>query len=121
MRDEMSRGDWVLVYHSNAKPPGIAGVAKIAKEAYPDHTAFDAKDPHYDPKSDPENPRWMMVDIKLSKIFEEELSLSTLRDTESLAGMALLQKGSRLSVQPVGSQHFNAILKMARVSKSDLK
>ena len=112
MRDEMKKGDLVLFYHSNAKPPGIAGIAKVAREGYPDHTAFDPQDKHFDPKSKKSEPTWYMVDIKLVKKFKEELTLPDLKSNEKLDGMVLLQKGSRLSVQPVSEQHFRLIEKL---------
>lgn len=113
MRDDMKKGDLVLFYHSNAKPPGIAGVAKVVKESYPDFTAFDPDDKHYDPKSKQDEPRWFMVDIKLVKKFKELLALPDLKQVEALDGMVLLQKGSRLSVQPVTEQQYETILELA--------
>ncbi|MDG1872788.1 MAG: EVE domain-containing protein [Mariniblastus sp.] len=113
MRDDMKKGHQVLFYHSNAKPPGVAGVAKIVKESYPDFTAFDPKDKHYDPKSKQAEPRWFMVDIKLQKKFKRELSLNELRGIKSLEGMVLLQKGTRLSIQPVTKKQFDVICKLA--------
>ncbi len=113
MRDDMKAGHQVLFYHSNAKPPGVAGVAKIAKESYPDFTAFDPQDKHFDPKSKHETPRWFMVDIKFEKKFKRFVSLDELRTVKSLEGMVLLQKGSRLSVQPVTQKQFDTICKLA--------
>ncbi len=113
MRDEMKVGDLVLFYHSNADPPGIAGIALIVKEAYPDFTAFDPSNKHYDPKSRHESPTWMMVDIEFKKKFNQSITLSELKETKSLDGMELLRKGSRLSVQPVSKQHFTIIEKWA--------
>lgn len=113
MRDEMKVGDLVLVYHSNAKPPGVAGVAKVVRESYPDHTSWDPNDKHYDEKSTAEAPRWFMVDVQLVRAFEDVIPLPDLRDMKSLKEMELLRKGSRLSVQPVRKQEFNAILKEA--------
>lgn len=113
MRDEMKLGDEVLIYHSNAKPPAIVGRAKIVRESYPDFTAWDPNDKHYDPKSTGENPRWFMVDIQLIEIFKEPLGLPDLRDIKALSDMVLLQKGSRLSVQPVKKKEYDAILKIA--------
>lgn len=112
LRDEIKKGDLVLVYHSNANPPAVAGVATVVKEGYPDHTAWDASDKHYDPKSSPENPRWYMVDIKLKYIFAREVPLPELREVAALKDMTLLQKGSRLSVQPVKKKEFDRIVKM---------
>ncbi len=113
MRDDMKKGDKVLFYHSNAKPPGVAGVAKIVKESYPDFTAFDSKDKHFDPKSKQETPRWFMVDIKLENKLKRLVSLPELRSVKSLEGMVLLQKGSRLSVQPVTKKQFETVCKLA--------
>lgn len=114
MRDDMKVGDRVLVYHSNANPPSVAGVARVVREAYPDHTSWDPQDNHYDPKSTAENPRWFMVDIRLEEIFAESLSLDSLREVAALREMELLRKGSRLSVQPVRKKEFDCILKLAK-------
>jgi predicted RNA-binding protein with PUA-like domain len=113
MRDEMKLGDQVLFYHSNAKPPGVAGIAKVVKESYPDVTAFDEKSKYFDPKSEPGSPRWFMVDIKLVKKFKQVIPLDKLKKIKALDGMVLLQKGSRLSVQPVSKEHFDFIAKLA--------
>lgn len=113
MRDDMKKGDKVLFYHSRIKPPGVAGIATIAKESYPDFTAFDPKDKHYDPKSKQENPRWFMVDVKLDKKFKRLVSLDELRQIKALEGMVLLQKGSRLSVQPVTKKQYDTVCKLA--------
>ncbi len=113
MRDDMRKGDEVLLYHSNAKPPGVVGVCTIVKESYPDFTAFDPKDKHYDPKSKQDEPRWFMVDIKLKKTFKELIGLDYLKTVKALDGMVLLTKGSRLSVQPVTKKQFETIVKIA--------
>jgi predicted RNA-binding protein with PUA-like domain len=113
MRDQMQLGDEVLFYHSNADPPAIVGVATIAKEAYPDFTAFDPNDPHYDPKSNQQEPRWMMVDLKFKSKFSAPLGLDQLRKIPALTEMELLRKGSRLSVQPVRKTEFETVLKLA--------
>jgi len=115
MRDEMKVGDRVLVYHSSADPPAVAGTATIAREAYPDHTAWDKSDHHFDPASTPGNPRWFMVDIRLEQIFKQPLPLESLRKVPALKEMELLRRGSRLSVQPVRKGEFEAILKLAGV------
>ena len=112
MRDEMKKGDLVLYYHSNAKPPGVAGVAKVVQESYPDHTQFDKKSKYFDPKATRETPRWFMVDIKLVKKFKTFLPLDELKTVKALEGMVLLQKGSRLSVQPVTKKQYETILKL---------
>lgn len=97
----MAVGDHVLFYHSNADPPAVVGVAKVVKTAYPDQTQFDKKDTHYDPDSNPFQPRWDMVDIRYVRTFPRPVTLDELRKDRKLKGMVLLQKGSRLSVQPV--------------------
>jgi predicted RNA-binding protein with PUA-like domain len=116
MRDEMKQGDRVLVYHSSTDEPAVVGTAVIARESYPDHTAWDKKDDHFDAASTPENPRWFMVDIELEQIFKQPLPLAKLRGIPALKDMELLRKGSRLSVQPVRKSEFEAILKLARAS-----
>jgi predicted RNA-binding protein with PUA-like domain len=113
LRDEIKPGDGVLFYHSNSDPSGIVGTAEVVRSGYPDHTAFDKKDPHYDPKSDPSKPTWYMVDIKHKRTFGRILSLEELRHVTALKDMVLLQKGSRLSIQPVTEKQWNAILKLA--------
>jgi len=113
MRDSMKLGDLVFFYHSNSEPSAIAGIAKIVKESYPDHTAFDPQDMHYDAKSDAKKPTWMMVDIEHVETFKKPLPLELLRKIPGLADMVLLQKGSRLSVQPVAAKEWNLIVKMA--------
>ncbi|MBY0358707.1 MAG: EVE domain-containing protein [Candidatus Obscuribacterales bacterium] len=113
LRDEIKPGDQVLFYHSNAEPPGVAGIAEVVKEGYPDHTAFDPQNDHYDPKSNTKNPTWYMVDIKHVKTFKQELGLDRLRLLPELKNMVLLQKGSRLSVQPVSAKEWETIVKLA--------
>ena len=113
MRDEMKLGDGVLFYHSSTDTPAIMGVATVVRESYPDSTAWNAKDDHYDPQSQPDNPRWFMIDLQLEQIFNKPLSLEQLRGVKSLTKMELLRKGSRLSVQPVRETEFKTILKLA--------
>jgi len=113
LRDDFKCGDQVLIYHSNANPPSIAGVAVVVRESYPDHTSWDPEDHHFDPKSSPQNPRWFMVDVKLVEVFAEPIGLPNLREMPALANMELLRKGSRLSVQPVSQREFEAILQRA--------
>jgi predicted RNA-binding protein with PUA-like domain len=110
----MRVGDQVLFYHSNAEPPAIVGLAEVMKTAYPDHTAFDPKDKHYDPKSTPAKPLWDMVDIRLARKFPEPLGLGVLRKIPALKKMELLRKGSRLSVQPVRAGEWEAILALSQ-------
>ena len=106
----MKIGDQVLFYHSNADPPAIVGIAEIVREAYPDHTVFDPKDGHYDPKSRIDRPTWDMVDLRLVRIFSSPLTLDRLRQQPRLKHMELLRKGSRLSVQPVRANEWRAIV-----------
>ena len=112
MRDGMKKGDQVFFYHSNCDTPGIVGIARVVREAYPDHTAFDPEDPHYDPKSDPENPRWLMVDVKYVRKLKRTIPLSELKDNPALEDMALVRKGNRLSVMPVTAEQWQTILDM---------
>jgi predicted RNA-binding protein with PUA-like domain len=113
LRDEIKKGDRVLVYHSSCDPPGVAGTAVVATDGYPDFTAFDPNHEHYDPKSRHEEPRWFMVDITLDQKFTELIPLTDLRGEKVLKEMEVLRKGSRLSVQPVRKKEFDHILKMA--------
>lgn len=111
---EMKKGDRVLFYHSNAKPPGLAGVAEVCKEAYPDSFAWDPRSPYFDPASTPEDPRWSMVDLRFAERFPASLPLPLLREDPALEGMELLRKGSRLSVQPVSKAHFEHLVRAGR-------
>jgi predicted RNA-binding protein with PUA-like domain len=117
MRDDMKIDDLVLFYHSNADPPAVAGIAKIVREGYPDHTAFDEGDDHFDPKSKKDAPTWFMVDVQHVETFKKPVGLDELRHLKGLAEMVLLQKGSRLSVQPVTAQQFELIVEHARKKK----
>lgn len=112
MRDEMEVGDQVLFYHSNTKPPGVVGVAEVAREGYPDHTAFDPQDPHFDPKSDPDDPRWFMVDVRFVERFPKTITLDEIKAEPTLSEMRLVQRGNRLSVMPVSAREFKKILRM---------
>lgn len=112
MRDEMQIGDAVLFYHS-VTSPSVVGVAEVSREAYPDHTAWNPEDQHFDPKSTEENPRWFMVDITFVRKFPVPLTLKQLRTIPELAGMELLRKGSRLSVMPVSKEEFTTICAIA--------
>ena len=112
MRDKMKVGDLAFLYHSNCNEIGIVGIMTIHKEGYPDHLAFYPKDKHYDPKSDPEKPRWFMVDVKYKRKMKRVISLQELRDTKGLEDMALVRKGNSLSVMPVSKDEWNLILAM---------
>jgi predicted RNA-binding protein with PUA-like domain len=108
MRDKMKKGDGMFFYYSGGKPSGIAGVGEIVKEGYPDHTAFDPKDVHFDPKSDPNKPTWYMVDVKFVRACKELIPLDFLKKQTGLKDMALF-KLSRLSVQPVTAKEWGII------------
>ncbi|MGD8567819.1 MAG: EVE domain-containing protein [Gammaproteobacteria bacterium] len=110
MRDDMKKGDQVFFYHSNCKEPGIVGIAKIVREGYPDHTAFDPESKYYDPKSDPDNPRWFMVDVKYSRKLKRNITLQELKEVAALKDMPLVRKGNRLSIMPVTEKQWNTIL-----------
>ncbi|MCG3205878.1 MAG: hypothetical protein KCHDKBKB_02601 [Elusimicrobia bacterium] len=114
MRDHMCLGDLVLFYHSSALPPGVAGLARVCREAYPDFTSWDRKSKFFDPRSTPEKPLWFMVDLEFVEKFPELVNLELLKNNPTLEGMMVIRKGMRLSVQPVEEKHFQAILKMAR-------
>lgn len=109
----MTVGDQILFYHSNVDPPAVVGIAEVVKTAYPDSTQFDKKDKHYDPKGTPLQPRWDMIDMKYVRKFQRPVTLDELRKETALKGMVLLQKGSRLSVQPVTSREWRHILSLA--------
>lgn len=111
MRD-MQVGDEVLFYHSNAEPPGVAGIARISKVAAPDKLQFDKKSEYFDPKATQEKPIWFCVEVQFVKKFTALVSLAELRENEKLHDMLVLQKGSRLSVQPVEKKHFDIVKKM---------
>ncbi|WP_290651273.1 EVE domain-containing protein [Aquisalimonas sp.] len=112
MRDDMQVGDQVFFYHSSTKVPGIVGIAEVVRRGYPDHTAFDTKDPHYDPKSDPDNPRWYMVDIRFVRKLARTISLAELKECPDLSDMPLVRKGNRLSVMPVTPEQWQFILSL---------
>jgi predicted RNA-binding protein with PUA-like domain len=114
MRDQMKVGDQVLFYHSNCAEPGIVGIAKVVRDGYPDFTAFDPEDPHYDPKSDPDNPRWYMVDVKFVRKLKRTITLQELKvhADSALADMPLVRRGNRLSVMPVSEAQWHFILSL---------
>lgn len=112
MRDDMKKGDLVLFYHSSCKNVGVAGLAKVVKESYPDHTQFDPKSKYYDEKATTQKPRWFMVDIKWVETFKDVIPLSVLKECKELKKMHLVQKGTRLSIQPVKENEFNFILSL---------
>lgn len=113
MRDDMKKGDQVLFYHSNCKEPGIVGIAEIVSDAYPDHTAFDANEKYFDPKSDPENPRWLMVDVLYKRKTRRLIGLAELKShAGELEDFALVRRGNRLSIMPVSKAHWDFILSL---------
>ena len=113
MRDDMKIGDKVFFYHSNCDEPGIVGIMEVCKEGYPDYTAFDPEDHHYDPKSDPDNPRWIMVDIKYVRHTKRTISLRELKEyADQMPDFPLIRKGNRLSVMPVEKEHWDFILNL---------
>lgn len=116
MRDDMKNGDLALFYHSNANPSGVAGVCRICKEAFPDHTALDPKSPYYDPKATSDHERWMMVEVEFVEKFESFVSLSELKLIPELKTARFLQKGSRLSITPLDKAQFEAVRRLGRRS-----
>lgn len=112
MRDEMKLGDLVLFYHSNAVPPGVSGLAKVSKTSHPDPTQFDEKSEYYDPKATKEKPRWFMVEVEFVEKFDRLISLNELKETKGLENMPVVQKGSRLSINPVSASEFKIITQM---------
>ncbi|HEX5829610.1 MAG TPA: EVE domain-containing protein [Gemmatimonadaceae bacterium] len=114
MRDDMRPGDGVLFYHSSCEPPALAGIAEVARAAYPDPTAFDPRDPHHDPKSRRDEPTWYQVDVRAIARFETPIALPELRDTPGLEGMELLRRGSRLSVQPVTREQWEIVTSLRK-------
>lgn len=112
MRDEMKVGDGVLFYHSSATPTAVVGTARIIKEAYPDPTAWDSNDKHFDPRSTPDNPVWLMVDIQAEREFSRPITLQEIKDHPQLQNMMLARRGMRLSVQPVAEEEWDEILRL---------
>jgi predicted RNA-binding protein with PUA-like domain len=112
MRDDMKLNDQALFYHSSCAEPGVCGIVKVARLAYPDETQFDPKSPYYDPKSTRENPRWVHVDVKLVRK-TRLIGLPELRAHPALADMVILRRGNRLSITPVTPDEWNAVLKLA--------
>ena len=111
IRDQMKKADQVFLYYSSTDVPGIVGVMEVTKEGYPDATAFDKKHDHYDAESDPKNPRWYMIDVRLKERFTRIITLVELRKhaAKELKGMMLLRPGNRLSVTPVEADHWKFI------------
>lgn len=112
LRDSMKKGDYCIFYHSNAFPSGAAGVCRVVKEGYPDHTAWDSTSDHFDPDSTPDAPRWYMVDVAFESVFPTFVSLAALKQNPHLSHIPLVQKGSRLSVMPIDRLAFEEICQM---------
>ncbi|MFP4207099.1 MAG: EVE domain-containing protein [Wenzhouxiangella sp.] len=111
MRDEMQVGDQVFFYHSNCKVPGIVGIAEVASKPYPDPTQFDPDSKYHDPKSDPDDPRWVLVDVKFVRQLKRVLSLTEIKQhADALGDFALVRKGNRLSIMPVSRQQWDYLL-----------
>lgn len=112
MRDEMERGDLVLFYHSNTKPPGVVGLAEIVSDPYPDPTAFDKNSKYYDPKSKRDQPRWILVDVGFKAKFKTVVTLEKMKTMPELQSMRVLQRGNRLSITPVMPNEYQAITEL---------
>lgn len=112
MRDEMKKGDIVFFYHSSCAQPGIVGLMTVSKESYPDHTAWDPESKYYDPKSDPENPRWIMVDVKYKRKLKRVIPLTEIKANPALESMTLVRKGNRLSIMELSQQEYKVLLGM---------
>jgi predicted RNA-binding protein with PUA-like domain len=112
LRDDFKKGDRAFLYHSSCDVPGIAGIVEVVRTAYPDPTAFDKKHDHYDEGSDPNNPRWVVVDVQLKRRLKRAITLDELRkhETRELDGMLLLKRGNRLSITPLSAAHWKFIL-----------
>ncbi|MDD9950201.1 MAG: EVE domain-containing protein [Zetaproteobacteria bacterium] len=113
---EMQVGDYAFFYHSNCKVPGVVGLARVVRAAYPDHTSFDKSSKYYDPKSSPDNPRWFMVDLEFVEKFGREASLTELKHQPALEDLRLVQRGNRLSVMPVTAKEAQCILRLCEAS-----
>lgn len=118
LRDDIRIGDLVLIYHSSCKNVGVAGIAKVVREAYPDHFAFDPESDYFDAKSSPENPRWVMVDVEFVGKTKRVIPLGVLKAMPELSELALVKKGNRLSIMPVSEQEWQAILSKEELGKS---
>jgi len=111
MRDDMKKGDKIFFYHSNCKVPGVVGIATVASSPYPDPTQFDADSKYYDPKSDPDDPRWILIDVKYQRHTKRVISLAEIKEhAESLDDFALVRRGNRLSIMPVTEAQWDFLL-----------
>ncbi len=112
MRDDMRVGDEIFFYHSSCKEPGIVGIARVASEPYPDPTQFDPESRYFDPKSDPDDPRWCLVDVEFVRRLARTITLTELKDQPELDGLLVARRGNRLSIMPVSSAHWARILEL---------
>lgn len=112
LRDEVKKGDVVLFYHSSTEPLAILGYCEVVKEGYPDHTQFDEESDHYFPSATQKEPVWFMVDIKLKKEFKKPVTLESIKANPKLKNMKLIQRGQRLSIQPVTKSEWDEVMKM---------
>lgn len=112
MRDDMQPKDLAFFYHSSCKIPGIVGIVEIVKKGYPDFTAWDPDEDHYDPKSTPDDPRWYMVDVKLKEKFKDIITLADLKKHPKLSELLILKKGNRLSITPIQKKEWNTIIQL---------
>lgn len=110
MRDDMKVGDGVLFYHSSAKPTGVMGTARVVREAYPDNTAWQVGAKYYDPKSNPDDPTWLMVDIQADQEFRRPVTLQEIKQNPKLQGMMVVKRGVRISIQPVTKEDWDEIV-----------
>ncbi len=119
MTQDMKVGDKVLFYHSNATPPGVAGLAEVSKSAVPDPSAFDSKSPYYDEKSTADKPRWFCVEVRFKEKFPQLVSLEAIRAEMTLANMLLIRKGQRLSIQPITENEYKTICRMGTACQTE--
>jgi predicted RNA-binding protein with PUA-like domain len=112
MRDDMRVGDEVFFYHSNCKEPGIVGLMKVASKPYPDPTQFDKKSKYYDPKSNPDDPRWCLVDVVYKRKLKRTITLAEIKEHKGLDGLLLTRKGNRLSIMPIEKKHWETLLSL---------
>jgi len=119
MRDDMKVGDGILFYHSTAKPLAVVGLARIVGESYPDPTAFDPAEKHYDPKSKPEDPAWLMVDIQAEREFDRPVTLQEIKENPKLETMLLVKRGMRLSIQPVTQEEWDEVIALGTGGAGD--
>lgn len=112
MRDDMRIGDPIFFYHSSCNEPGVVGIAEVASKPYPDPVQFDKQSRYFDAKSDPDNPRWILVDVKFVRKLKRNVTLNEIKAEKSLADMILTRKGNRLSIMPVEKKHWDKILSL---------